>query len=92
MHVREAKWFWAVLIGAVWAGLGIANMYVLSYRVSPLSAIDFAILQLDWSFIGIYMSVPVFILLVAAVLLLIAGLALLYRRSPKARCSRAAAS
>lgn len=79
----KRKWFWAVLIGAVWAGLGIANMYVLSYRVSPLSAIDFAILQLDWSFIGIYMSVPVFILLVAAVLLLIAGLALLYRRSPK---------
>ena len=79
----KRKWFWAVLIGAVWAGLGIANMYVLSYRVSPLSAIDFAILQLDWSFIGIYMSVPVFILLVAAVLLLIAGLVLLYRRSPK---------
>lgn len=79
----KRKWFWAVLIGAVWAGLGIANMYVLSYRVSPLSAIDFAILQLDWSFIGIYMSVPVFILLVAAVLLLIAGLALLYRRSTK---------
>lgn len=79
----KRKWFWAVLIGAVWAGLGIANMYVLSYRVSPLSAIDFAILQLDWSFIGIYMSVPVFILLVIAVLLLIVGLALLYRRSPK---------
>lgn len=79
----KRKWFYAVLIGAVWAGLGIANMYVLSYRVSPLSAIDFAILQLDWSFIGIYMSVPAFVLLVIAVLLLLFGLVLLYRKSPK---------
>lgn len=79
----KRKWFFAVLIGSVWAALGIANMYVLSYRVSPLSAIDFAILQLDLSFIGIYMSVPTFILLVLAVLLLIAGLILLFRKCPK---------
>ena len=32
----KRKWFWGVLIGAVWAGLGIANLYVLGYRVSPL--------------------------------------------------------
>ncbi len=79
----KRKWFYAVLVGAVWAGLGIANRYVLSYRFSPLSAIDFAILQLDWSFIGIYMSVPMFILLVVAVVLLLVGLVLLYRRSPR---------
>lgn len=79
----KRKWFFAVLIGAVWAGVGIANMYVLSYRVSPLSAIDFAILQLDWSFIGIYMSVPMFVLLIIAVLLLIVGLILLFRKCPK---------
>ncbi|MGN0479551.1 MAG: LTA synthase family protein [Hominenteromicrobium sp.] len=81
--LARRKWFFGVLIGAVWAALGIANLYVLSYRVSPLSAIDFAILQLDWSFIGIYMSVPVFILLVIAVLLLLFGLILLFRKSPK---------
>lgn len=79
----KRKWFWGVLIGAVWAGLGIANLYVLGYRVSPLSAIDFAILQLDWSFIGIYMPVPLFVLLVIAVLLLLFGLVLLFRKSPK---------
>lgn len=84
----KRKWFFAVLIGAVWAGLGIANLYVLSYRVSPLSAIDFAILQLDWSFIGIYMSVPTFILLVIAVVLLAAGLVMLYRKSPKSPVRR----
>lgn len=72
--VFQAAWFFGILIGTVWLGLGIANLYVLSYRVSPLSAIDFAILQLDWSFIGIYMSVPAFILLVIAVILLLAGL------------------
>ena len=69
----KRRWFFGILIGTVWLGLGIANLYVLSYRVSPLSAIDFAILQLDWSFIGIYMSVPAFILLVIAVILLLAG-------------------
>lgn len=79
----QRKWFFGVLLGAVWLGLGIANAYVLSYRTSPLSAIDFAILQLDWSFIGIYMPVPVFVLLVLAVLLLIFGLVMLFRKSPK---------
>lgn len=69
----KRRWFFGILIGTVWLGLGIANLYVLSYRVSPLSAIDFAILQLDWSFIGIYMSVPAFILLVIAVILLLGG-------------------
>ena len=75
------------MIGTVWLGLGIANLYVLSYRVSPLSAIDFAILQLDWSFIGIYMSVPAFILLVIAVILLLAGLVMLFKSARKARCT-----
>ena len=56
---------------------------MLSYRVSPLSAIDFAILQLDWSFIGIYMSVPAFILLVIAVILLLAGLVMLLKSARK---------
>ncbi len=79
----KRKWFFAVLIGAVWMGLGIGNMYVLTYRVSPLSAIDFLILELDWSFIGIYMSVGSFVLLVFAVILLLAGLILLYRKCPK---------
>lgn len=79
----KRKWFYAVLIGAVWAGLGIGNMYVLTYRVSPLSAIDFLILQLDWSFIGIYMSVTAFVLLAFAVLLLLFGLFMLFRKCPK---------
>lgn len=82
LFVRR-KWFLGILLGTVWLGLGITNLYVLSYRTSPLSAIDFLILQLDWSFIGIYMPVPVFILLIAAVLALIFGLVLLFRKSPK---------
>ena len=79
----KRKWFFAVLISAIWLGFGIGNMYVLTYRVSPLSAIDFLILELDWSFIGIYMSVGAFVLLVFAVLLLLIGLVLLYRKCPK---------
>ena len=84
----KRRWFFGILIGTVWLGLGIANLYVLSYRVSPLSAIDFAILQLDWSFIGIYMSVPAFILLVIAVILLLAGLVMLFKKCPKSPVHR----
>lgn len=32
----KRRWFFGILIGTVWLGLGIANLYVLSYRVSPL--------------------------------------------------------
>ena len=28
----KRRWFFGILIGTVWLGLGIANLYVLSYR------------------------------------------------------------
>ncbi len=79
----KRKIFFCAIVCVLWLGLGVANVFVLGYRVTPLSFIDFAILQLDWSFIGIYMSLPAFILLVVAVLLLIAGLIQLFRKSPR---------
>lgn len=78
------KVFYTAVVSALWLGLGIANFCVLGFRTSPLSAIDFVILKdLDWSFIGIYVSIPAFILLVLSVFLLIAGLVLLFRKCPK---------
>lgn len=77
------KWFFGVLIGAGWAALGVTNMLLLGYRVSPLSAIDFSILQLDWSFIGIYASVGTIAGVIVAIILLIVGLVLLIFKSPR---------
>ena len=77
------KGFYAMLIGAAWAALGVTNMLLLGYRVSPLSAIDFSILQLDWSFIHIYASWGTIIAVIAAIVLLIAGLVLLFIKCPR---------
>jgi len=82
LFVRR-KWFLGVLIGAGWAALGVTNMLLLGYRVSPFSAIDFSILQLDWSFIGIYASIGTIVGVIAAIVLMLIGLALLIFKSPR---------
>lgn len=77
------KWFCAMLIGAAWAALGVTNMLLLGYRISPLSAIDFSILQLDWSFIHIYASLWTVAGVILAIVLLLIGLVLLYIKCPR---------
>lgn len=81
----KRKWFSGVLIGALWVALGITNMFLLSYRVAPLSAIDFKIMEWDLSFVGLYMSVELFILLVIAIVCLLIGLVFLFKKSPKTK-------
>ena len=79
----KRKGFYAMIVGAVWAGLGVTNMILLGYRISPLSAIDFSILQLDWSFIHIYASVGTVVGVIAAIILLLIGLVLLFIKCPR---------
>lgn len=79
----KKKWFFGMLVGAGWAALGVTNMLLLGYRISPLSAIDFSILQLDWSFIHIYASVGTVAAVILAIVLLIIGLVLLFIKCPR---------
>ena len=79
----KRKGFYAMLIGAGWAALGVTNMILLGYRISPLSAIDFSILQLDWSFIHIYASIGTVVAVIVAIVLLLIGLVFLFIKCPR---------
>lgn len=57
-----------LLIEGVWVGIAIANCILLSYRVNPLSAVDFSILFSVFSIITVYLSVVQIILICVAIL------------------------
>lgn len=77
------KLFLVIFISLLWLALGFINAYVLTYRVTPLCAIDFFILQISWNFIGGYVNTIQLILIGLAAALLIFLLILGYRRLPQ---------
>ncbi len=76
-----------LILTAFWLALGITNYIVLSFRSSPLSAIDFLIVKAALSMFTIYLSVVQTILLSALIAAFITALVLLYIKCPKCRVS-----
>lgn len=76
---------WLVLISLLWISLGVAEFILLSFRVTPLTAVDFSILPNVLSIISIYLS-PFQIVLIATLLVIaILLLVFLFLRVPKHR-------
>jgi len=71
-----------ILIEGAWVGIAIANCILLSYRVNPLSAVDFSILFSVFSIITVYLSIFQIILIVAAILGALAGVVYCMVRLP----------
>ncbi len=70
-----------VLMWSIWTALGIAQFTILCTRVSPLSAADLTVVMSVFSIITSYLSIPVIILIVAAILGLFASLTVLFIKS-----------
>ena len=75
--------FAQTLPSVVWLGLGAANCIVLFFRITPLEAIDFAILRTGIAISTIYMTVWQLVLIGVGAVLLIAAFVLLWRKAPK---------
>lgn len=73
------------LISGVWLGLGITQFVLLSFRVTPFTAVDFTVLKSVFSIIGIYLSGMQIALILTAILLGIAVVVFLFIKSPKHR-------
>ena len=67
----------------VWLGLGAANCIVLYYRITPLEAIDFAILRTGIAISTVYMTVWQLALIGAGVVALVTAFVFLWRKAPK---------
>lgn len=85
------RYFMFALVSVLWLGLGITNCVLLSFRTTPLAAIDFEIAESVITIIDVYLS-PLQLILIGALLLLTGtGLVLAWIKAPKlkARTGRA---
>lgn len=72
----------------IWLGLGIADFVLTSYRTTPLSAIDFALLKSVWSILQVYLDIWQIVLVIVLFLAIVAGLVVLYRHARKMQARR----
>jgi phosphoglycerol transferase MdoB-like AlkP superfamily enzyme len=80
--------FGLIVISAVWLVCGIVNFVVLGYRVTPFAAIDFVMAKDVLGMLDMYMAKWQQVLLVVLLIVLIVGVVLLFRKSPKFEGSR----
>lgn len=70
-------------ISLCWLALGVINCVVLSFRITPLGAVDFMVAGSVFSMFSIYLSLWQVVLIAAIAVLLLIALALLFLRSKK---------
>lgn len=76
-----------LLMTTVWTVLGVTNCIVLSYRSSPLSAIDFLIVKSALGMATVYFTVVQLILIVLLIIAFIVLLVYLFIKCPRCRVS-----
>jgi len=72
-----------IIIECFWLGLAIANKVLLSFRVNPLSAVDFKIVRSVFSIISIYLSLFEIILILTSIAAAIALAVFIIIKLPK---------
>lgn len=77
------RYFALSLVSIIWLGLGITNFVMMFYRVTPLSAIDFALLGSVFSIIGVYLNPVQIVLACLGLAAAVAALVILFLRTPK---------
>lgn len=75
--------FVTFILVVIWMGLGIGNFVLLFFRTTPLTAMDFYLLDSAIEMIPIYMNVFQIILLILAIPVLIVLIIFFWRKSPK---------
>lgn len=73
------------VISVLWLAFGIANFVVLSYRASPLTAIDLVLIRSVFSVLWIYFRPFELVLMAVGILAVIVLLVLLWKRVPRVR-------
>ncbi|MBQ9608937.1 MAG: sulfatase-like hydrolase/transferase [Lachnospiraceae bacterium] len=75
--------FGIIFLSAIWIVCGVINFIVLGFRVTPFAAIDFLMVWDTFSMINIYFSKFQLVLISIGIIVVIAGLILLFRKTPK---------
>lgn len=80
--------FYSLLISVVWLAGGFANGFILTKRTTPLTAPDVAMLKTGIHTMPNYLPVWAIVLLFLCILLVLAGLVLLFLRGPQSQLPR----
>lgn len=75
--------FFSSLVILGWLGLGIGNFILLFFRTTPLTAMDFYLLDSVFEIIPVYLNVVQIILMILMLPVIIFGLVLVWRKSEK---------
>ncbi len=75
--------FGMIIISSIWLLCGIVNFVVLGFRVTPFAAIDFLMLKDTFSMIDVYFKKWQQIAILVALVSVIVGLIMLFRKTPK---------
>lgn len=71
----------------LWAILGIVNSVLMSIRGTPLSAVDFTVLKSAYKLVTLYISAPLLIVIILAVILAITAIVFMFVKQPKVKPS-----
>lgn len=71
------------VISTIWLAFGIVNFIILSFRVTPFSAVDITLLESAISVSGHYLNVLNIAMILLAVILVLVCMIYLYRKAPK---------
>lgn len=82
-YLFARRYFCFAAIGVVWLGLGAANGIILCFRLTPLSAMDFYNITSVITMVPLYLNTVLIILIGIILLLLIAGIVILWKRAKK---------
>ena len=77
--------FWYVIISALWVALGVTNGVILLNRMTPFTTKDMANLNDGLSIATNYLSTGLLILVIVGILVVLAGLVLLFLFGPKSK-------
>ena len=75
--------FWCALMSAIWLGGGAANGFILLNRMTPFTIADLTVLNSGLDTLPNYLSKQTIVLLAAAIILVLAGLVLLFWKGPR---------
>lgn len=77
--VLRKRIFWTSLIYFVWLFLGVANFIILSFRVTPFSAVDFRLISDCLAIMNRYLSWPMLFVIALLLVLCLLGLIRLWK-------------
>ena len=78
----KRSYFWMVLLSFVWIGFGVANYIILSYRVTPFSAVELKLLDAAMGVMKSYASLSTVIMVILMAVLAVAAIVWLWKKAP----------